>query len=229
VIVWDDRRDEGRGEGSHLYGQRLGRDGDLLGSNVLLTPDESGTEFPAVALGERRVGLVYTVFGSPPRLRFRALEADLDPSASSAPFGDNADSPSVHPLADGFVVVWEVAGQGVPGNALYGAVFDDAAQLLVEPTLLATGTTYLRSHSVLSFGDRLLVTWADDSSGSYDLHWQFFGADLAALTTRAVLTTGDADALSPSLAVSAEGTIGVAFDDFRDGSRQVYFTTFACD
>jgi hypothetical protein len=229
ALVWDDRRDEGAGEGSRLYGQRVARDGSLLGSNVLITRDEAGTEFPSLGAGARRIGVAYTAFGTPPTLRFRTLDADLESVAQSGPFAENGDAPSVDWLGDGFAVVWEEVGEGRPGNALYGAVFDEEAGLLIKPTVLARGASYLRSHSALSFGDRLLLIWADDSTGNYDLHWQFFGRDLSALGLRSALTNGAADSLSPSLALAADGTVGVAFDDFRDGSRQVYFTTLTCE
>ena len=229
AIVWDDRRDEGAGEGSRLYGQRVARDGALLGSNVLLTGDEWGTEFPSLGLGQRRIGLAYTAFGTPPSLHFRTLEADLKSGGSSGPFAQNADTPSVDALGDGFAVLWERVDEGRPGNALYGAVFDDDAKQVVAPTELAAGASYLRSHSALSFGDRLLVAWADDSSGNYDLYVQFFGRDLSPLGTRLTLTNGSHDEISPSLALAGDGTVGVVFDDFSDGSRQVYFTTLGCE
>jgi hypothetical protein len=229
ALVWDDRRDERNGEGSRLYGQRVARDGSLLGPNVLVTPDEVGTENPALALGERRMGLVYTSFGDPIRLHFRTLDAELEPIASAAPFGENADSPSVVPITGGFAVVWEIVGPGRRGNELWGTVFDEDAQVVVAPTLLASGASYLRTHATLSLGDRLLVVWADDSAGNYDLHIQTFGRDLSPLGSRSALTANTADSLSPSLAVSAQGTIGVLFDDYREGSRQVYFTTLDCE
>jgi hypothetical protein len=137
-------------------------------------------------------------------------------------------SASVDPIDGGFVVVWATYYPTGPGNELWAAVFDEDAAVVVPPTLLASGAKFLRNHSVLSFGDRLLTVWADDSSGNYDLYWQFFAADLSPLGERSALTANDADSLRPSLAIAADGSVGIAFDDYRDGAPQVYFMTLAC-
>jgi hypothetical protein len=87
----------------------------------------------------------------------------------------------------------------------------------------------LRGHSVLSFGDRLLAVWADDTNGNYDLFWQLFSSNLAPLGERGTLVQNEADSLRPSLSIAADGSIGVAFDDYRDGAAQVYFMTLSCE
>lgn len=48
------------------------------------------------------------------------------------------------------------------------------------------------------------------------------------LGERSALTNNEADSLQPSLAIAADGSVGVAFDDYRDGAAQVYFVTLAC-
>lgn len=229
VVVWDDRRDERGGEGSRLYGQRISLEGELLGENVLLTPDDQGYEFPQIALGERHLGMVSARFGSPSRLVFQVLSSELEPIASAEPFAEDVRSASIDPIDGGFVVMWETYFPSGPGNELWAAVFDDRAELVVHPTRLASGASFLRGHSVLSFGDRLLVVWADDTNGNYDLFWQLFSANLAPLGERSVLVSGGADSLRPSLAIAPDGSVGVAFDDYRDGAAQVYFTTLTCE
>jgi hypothetical protein len=229
VVVWDDRRDERGGEGSRIYGQLISPDGELLGENLRLTEDEQGTEFPSIASGGGRLGLVHTVYQTVTALRFRTLEAGLEVSAFSDTFGENARNPSVDALGGGFAVLWETYYPSMPGNELWGALFDESANFRLEPRLLVSGGRFLRGHAALSFGDRLLVVWAEDTTGNYDLSWQFFDSDLSPLGPRAALTSNAEDSVSPSLAVSAEGTIGIAFEDFRDGSRQVYFSAIACE
>jgi hypothetical protein len=212
-----------------LYGQRISLGGELLGQNVLLTPDEQGLEFPDLALGQRRLGLVSTVFGSPSNvLRFRTLSSDLEPVAASDTFGQEVRNPSVAPLDGAFAVIWETYLPSGPGNELWAAVFDEDANVVVSPTVLARGARFLRGHSELSFGDRLLLVWADDTNGNYDLFFQFFAPDLSSLGPRTALTQNDADSFAPSVGVASDGSVGVAFDDYRDGSRQVYFTTLTC-
>jgi hypothetical protein len=231
VMVWDDRRDELRGtEGSRLYGQRISPEGDAIGGNVLLTPDEQGVEYPSLAIGAHRIGAAYTQFVAPAgsTLRFRSYDAELAPAAVSESFGSDVDDPSVEALETGFAVLWENRTDG-PGNVLWGALFDEEAKMLVEPVALASGASHLNDHSAISLGDRLLVVWSDDSSGNYDLYWQMFDSRLAPLGERAAITANSSDTIGPSLAVSASGSVGVSYEDYSDGSRQVYFTRLLCE
>lgn len=231
VMVWDDRRDELRGmEGSRLYGQRISPEGDAIGGNVLLTPDEQGVEYPSLAIGAHRIGAVYTQFVAPAgsTLRFRSYDAELRPIAASESFGSDVVDPSVDALETGFAVLWENYTDG-PGNVLWGAVFDEQANTVVAPVALASGASRLGSHSAISLGDRLLVVWSDDSSGNYDLYWQTFDSRLEPIGERAAITANPSETIRPSLAVSASGSVGVSYEDFADGSKQVYFTRLLCE
>ncbi|MFO7178407.1 MAG: putative metal-binding motif-containing protein [Pseudomonadota bacterium] len=230
VVIWDDRRDEGAlgGEAPRLYAQRLGADGRLLGGNVLLS-EEAGLEYPTLAQGTRRLGLAHTVHGEPSRLGFRVLDARLAEAARAEELlGANVTALSLHALDDRFVLLWEEGNEAGPGNALYAAVFDEDARLVVPATTIASGASFLRSHAARSFGDRFIVVWADDTHTDYELFVQTFGPDLVARGERARLTNEQGDSVNPAIALGPEGTLGVLFEDFRTGTRHVYFLTLAC-
>lgn len=230
LLVWDDRRseEERAGDGARIYAQRVDRDGALLGRNVLLTPDATVAEGPAIALGGRRIGLVFTSTADSARLTFRVFEADFAAAGLEPPsMGQDVQSPSVHWVRDRFLLFWETYGNG-PGSSLWGAAFSADAELLVAPQSITSGARFARTHAALSLGDRVLVVWADDRDGNYELYSQVFSPQLAPLTRPQRLSFDPADTLSPALAVGPNGDIGVLFDDWRSGSRQVYFTRLQC-
>jgi len=230
VVVWDDRRDEGAlgGEAPRLYAQRLDTDGRLVGDNLLIS-DEVGLEYPVLARGARRLGLAYTVNGGPPRLGFRVLDSRLVESARADELlGANIGALSLSWLGDRFVVLWEEETSQGPGNALYAAAFDEQARLVVPTTTLASGASFLRSHAAVSLGDRLIVAWADDTHGNYELFLQTFGADLSPQDERTRLTNDPSTSVSPALALGARGELGVLFERYRSGAPEVYFSALAC-
>ena len=52
------------------------------------------------------------------------------------------------------------------------AVIDEAGTLLVPERAVTTGANFARSFSALSLGDRVILVWADDHDGNYDLYLQ---------------------------------------------------------
>jgi hypothetical protein len=83
----------------------------------------------------------------------------------------------------------------------------------------------------LSLGDRLLMMWADDAetaTGTYELYFQILDRNLDVLTKRQRFTFSNTTTLAPALAPGPEGKIGVVFESWQDGSRQVYFSALEC-
>lgn len=229
-LVWDDRRAEtmGQGDRARIYGQRISADGNRLGPNVPLTAAGTVAEFPDLALAPERAGLVFVSSNDVPRLSFRLLDRQLNPvGAPSAPLGENVQSPSVYFLEDRFVVLFNTYDQR-PGDSLWGAVYDARGALLVAPRRLTEGARFARSHDALVLDDRLLVVWADDRDGNYELYSQVLASDLSVLSPRRRLTRDPADSVGPSISRGPNGTIGIAFTDYRTGSNQTYLLTLSC-
>jgi hypothetical protein len=231
VLVWDDRRpDSGLGpEGVGVYGQRIDLDGNLIGSNVLLTPQNSGAEYPKIAFGEQRVGLVFTLLqGLNVGLGYRWVTTDFAETGPIVNLGvADVRAPSIVWATDRFVVAWEVFGDG-PGDAIWGATISEDGNLIQAPKRLTTGARFARTHTLLSLGDRLLLIWADDRDGNYELYEKTLTLDLEDLSTRQRVTEDPADSLGPSAAFGPNGDVGVLFDDWRSGTHHLYFRRLEC-
>lgn len=232
LLVWDDRRAEQPGASrqdlARVYAQRVTADGMLLGQNRLLTPEDPIAEFPDVAIGPGRIGLVFVSSDGLPRLVFRVLDESLTPIGERPPpLGEDVQGPSVHLVAGRFVVLFNTYHQA-PGDALMGAAFDTEGRLVVSPRRLTEGARFARTHHALTLGDRLLVVWADDLDGNYELYSQVLSPDLTVIRGRERLTHDAADTLGPLISRGPEGQIGVAFSDYRLGSRQTYMLTLGC-
>jgi hypothetical protein len=234
VLAWDDRGREGRvpGDRAAILGQRAAPDGTLLGEDLALVDDGAVNENAALALSPDRIGLVYTIGQAmgvgTVRLGFRVLNAALAlVGATPDPLGSDVQSPSVHFVGDRFVVLWELYPGG-PGDALWGAAFDQEGQLVLPPRPVTSGARFARTHDAVSLGDRLLLAWSDDHAGNYDIYWEILGPDLSVLEPRQRLTANQTDSLSPAVAIGPGGKIGVLFLDETEGSRQAYFTTLEC-
>ncbi|MGC4089724.1 MAG: hypothetical protein QM756_17920 [Polyangiaceae bacterium] len=85
--------------------------------------------------------------------------------------------------------------------------------------------------AALSLGDRLLMMWGDDAEtapGAYELYFQVLGLDLSPVAERQRFTFSKTTSIMPALSPGPDGKIGVVFESWQDGSRQVYFSTLEC-
>jgi hypothetical protein len=231
LVAWDDRRDEGRVEGDdvRIFGERV-LDGRLNGSNLELIADDPIAENPVLALGSGRVGLVYTTLDTAPvsHLGFRTFDQDLSkPSPHPTPIGSDVDSPGLYFMAGQFIALWSVHATNW-GDAIWGASFGEDGSLRLAPRPITTGAHFARSHSAVSLGDRLLLFWADDHDGNYEIYWQILGADLSPVVPRQRLTNTAANSVGPVAVLGMNGEIGVMYDDWQSGTEQVYFTSLTC-
>ncbi|HET9955071.1 MAG TPA: MopE-related protein [Polyangiaceae bacterium] len=232
VLAWDDRRGDEFAFGTdpaRIFGQRIAADGRLLGENVVLIEDEAGAQSPALAVSPTRIGLAYTSFTDTSYVGFRVFDSRFEAVGEvTAGFAPDVESPSVYWVGDRFVVLWSTSRALEPGNAIWAASFDSEGRMLAKPQPITQDATYARSPAALSLGDRLLLVWADDHDGNYELYAQTVDRNLKVLTRRARLTRTEAPTLSPILAPSPNGQVAVLFDDWSSNNRQVYFTSLEC-
>lgn len=236
VLAWDDRRSEGQVAGDRvgIFGQRVAPDGTLLGENLPLVDDGLVNESAELALSPQRIGMVYTV--SPPSgasgasLGFRVFDANLaEVGANPGTIGVDVQSPLVQFVGDRFIALWYVyPNNGSPGDAIWAAAFDVNGKLLLAPQPVTSGAKFARFPDALSLGDRLLLVWSDDHDGNFEVYWEVLGPDLSVRESRQRLTFTPTDSQYPTLAAGPDGTIGVMFEDFPEGSRQVYLTSLEC-
>lgn len=236
LVAFDDRRDDRNFffDNSQIFAQRLAPDGSALGANALLVDEDGSAEYPALALSPERIGLAYVVTPrneEQSRLGLRVFDASLKPLGRAQPIGSDIDTLALAYVQDRFVALWDVSDGGMQGDAIWAAAFDASGLLVVPPRRVTSSAKFARSVTALSLGDRLLMMWADDAMtapGVYELYFQTLSPALDVLEPRRRFTFTNSTSLSPALAPGPEGYIGVAYEGWQDGSRQVYFSTLEC-
>ncbi len=225
VVVYDDHR----GGAPQIIAQLLDPAGQPLGGEVVLSDALEAAEQPFLAASPTHYGLVYTVVsGTDVSVVFRAFDKNLGSSTGSITVVATAGrAPRIVSVQGLFLVTWDTYDTG-PGSTIRGALYDASGELVGAANDLTWGATYARSHATLSLGDRVLLAWADDFDGNYELYAKVIGLDLGDLEPRVRLTQSDADTILPSLALGTDGKVGVLFDDWRSGLHGAYFRTLGC-
>jgi len=141
--------------------------------------------------------------------------------------GTDVHSPSLVYVGGHFAVFWETYGSN-HGPSIYGTVVDDRGNVLREQRAVTSGASHARSFSALSLGDRVVLVWADDHDGNYDLYLQILDANLNVLFPRTRLSFSSSDTLYPVAALGPNGDLGVLYDDWQSGARQSYFLGMSC-
>jgi len=227
LIVWDDYRSGP----TRIYAVRLNADGGISAEQAL-TPETDHSEYPALAVGESRLGLVHTVL-DPGGLglsygRFTTFDFALQNQSQVVDLGgDRITEPNVTAVDDTFIVSWHTADP-FPGPSIMAASFGEDGALRIGSTPITSGALHARTHSLVSLGDRAVMVWADDLDGNYELYSQVMDADLNVLRPRERITFDPADTISPGAVVTSDGGIGILFDDWRSGAHQVYYTRLDC-
>ena len=228
LVAWDDHRFATPDAAAvRIFGVLVGDDGSLS-QEVPLSADGELAEFPALAVGQERLGMAYTVleqnqvFG-----RFKTFDRALGGASPAVDLGLDVTDPVVVAAAGRFVVAWYTKNPS-PGPAIVAAVVGEDGVVVKNAVPVTSGASFARTASLLSLGDRVLLVWADDLDGNYELYSLVMDADLNVLRGRERLTFDSADTLSPSAVLLKEGGVGVVFDDYRSGTPQVYFTRLEC-
>lgn len=231
ILVWDDRRNEPRfGDDIRLYGQRIALDGSLIGDNVALTGADIKAELPGIALGQTKVGIgfVSRLTDDIVHAKFFTTAPDLSQPSSIVDLGGT----DVHGISlvyvDGhFAAFWDQAGATI-GPAIHGATVDESGRVLTSERAVTGGASFARSFSAVSLGDRVLLVWADDHDGNYELYLEILDGNLNVLSPRTRLSFTASDTLSPVAVLGPKGDLGVLFDELENGGRQAYFLGMSC-
>ncbi|HTA88161.1 MAG TPA: putative metal-binding motif-containing protein [Polyangiaceae bacterium] len=230
LVVWDDRRFEGPGGNDvRLFGQRIGFDGSAVGGNVQLTPQGTLAEYPGMALGQTKVGIVFaSQVGDTVHAKFFTTAPDFTaPSAFVDLSSTDVQNPNLVYVGGHFLVAWERYNDG-SGPSIYGALVDESGTVLVPERAITSGADFARSFALLSLGERVILVWADDHDGNYELYWQMLDSNLQVVMPRTRLTTTPTDTLYPATTFGPNGDIGILYDDWLTGERQSYFLSMGC-
>jgi hypothetical protein len=225
IVIWDDSS-----TGQRVLGRRIDIDGRLLGDTTQLTPDNRASEFPQIAEGAQRLGLAFAVADQiSPMLGFRTFAADLSAPSELVIVSAEDVGTNIQLVWNGdrFVVTWEQYDAG-PKDAVWGALLSEDGAMIGAPRRVTSGAAFARTHALLPLGDRLLLVWADDYDGNYELYSKMLTNELDELSPRRRMTFGSTDSLSPFAAFGPDGDVGVVFFDEQSGSKQVYFTRLLC-
>jgi hypothetical protein len=231
ILVWDDKRTACRQcDDIRLYGQRVAFDGSLIGDNVALTGAGTLAETPSIALGQTRVGVVFTsrLSTTVTHAKFLTTAPDLSqPSSLVDLAGVDVERPSMVYVGGHFAAFWQQYRDNY-GPSIFGTLVDESGNVLLPARAVTTGASFARSFSAVSLGDRVILVWADNHDGNYELYLQILDANLNVQSARTRLTFTPADTLDPVAALGPNGDLGVLYDDWQSGARLSYFLGMSC-
>jgi hypothetical protein len=228
LLAWDDRR-EGN-DATRIFGQRIDKDGRLVGANVAVTAAPENADDARIALGDRGLGIAYVrTTPTTHTLAFRAVGFDFANSTPPVAIGTDQDvsSTSVAWSGDRFVVVWDTQG-AAPGQTIRAATVSRDGTILTPARDVTEPAPFARSHALLPLGDRLLLFWAEEVSGKYVIFSKTIGPDLSELTPKLQVTNSPGAAVNPAVAFGTDGVGMVIYEDRRAGTPQVYATRLNC-
>jgi hypothetical protein len=233
LLVWDDRRFDANAPGDvRLFGQRVAFDGTLVGGNIQLTDGTAPAEHPGLALGQARLGVAFSSQLSPStrHTRFLSTAPDFTDVSSLVDLGgSDVESTNLVSVGAGlFLVAWEQNSGKEYASSIFGAVVGENGTVIQPAQAITSGATIARSFSLLSLGDRVLLVWADNHDGNFELYWEILGSKLEVLSPRARLTFTPSDTYFPSAAFGPNGDIGVLYQDWQTNFSQVYFASMGC-
>ena len=229
-LVWQDERDD---EFGRIYGQRLSGAGELVQGNLELTPLGIDPSSPILVAGQERLGLLFNLAAVDGRaLGFISFDLDFgNPTPIWSPEAVNPDGASIVANAGRFVVAWHTVEANLPGPQIWGSVISETGELLVGPKSLTEPAEFVRYHSLLPLGDRLLLLWSQWTSGHYQIYSRELSSELEPLSEARLITGSSLEAYAPLAAFGPQGEIGVMFTGRVAGSNQpqVFFTSLSCD
>jgi hypothetical protein len=229
MLVWDDRRN---GFDDHrIYGQRISVDGKLLGDNIQLTGPNERAELPDIVEGQKTIAIAFnSISGFGKSVGMRTLAPDFSSLGTVITVSDDqAVDPSLVFNGDRYVVAYGKRPGVAPADAIFGAVVSEDGQVLVKEKQLTVSAKFARTQSLLALGDRVLLIWADDHDGNYELYSQMLDNDLNVISPRQRITFDSHNSVAPMAVFGPEGDVGVLFEDDRlENSWQVYFTRLTC-
>ncbi|HYP87175.1 MAG TPA: hypothetical protein VEQ59_03465, partial [Polyangiaceae bacterium] len=163
-----------------------------------------------------------------PRLQFMTASRSLtEPSAPTQIMFDDPDGPVVTPLNGEYVLTFH-QDSGVIGPAIYGVIIGKNGVVLGAPRSMTAGAAHARGNATYSYGDRFVMVWADDREGTYQLYAQTFDQKLSPISGLLRVTSTMSNTLSPIVAASSDGGLGVVYTDDANATQQTFFTRLDC-
>ncbi len=223
MLFWQDRRSGSYG----IYGRRITRNGELNGSEVLLTPDFENAEGATTAVGTNSVALAFnTGLSGDIHVRFVGFELELF-GASHQIVEGGANAPSLRYHNGSYYLTW-AEYHGSPGTSIWAAAFSEQGEITIPPARIAGPGGYMRSASMLPLGDGFSVFWSEHDGASYDIYRRSLSAQLEPTSDPIRVTNTPNDAVGPGAAFAEAGTLGVTYVERVGGVPRVMVQTLGC-
>ncbi len=239
VIAWHDSRNIVY----DIYAQLYSSDGSAQGANFIVNQDSGSAHqnLPSIAL----VGSGdFIVAWEDERNGYDDIYAqrcagDGTPLGGNFLVNDNSTpSYQVWPSLSGnlggdFVVAWQdMRNSGDPD--IYAQRYDSDGNpqgINWRVNDDGGGTTQYYPSVAMNDSGRFTVAWEDSRNGDWDVYVQRYDADGSPLGVNFVVNDdgGSEDQEDPVIAISADGGFVVAWEDRRDGNRDIYMQRFAAD
>ncbi len=233
VTLWESQSQDGSEYG--IYGQRYDEDGTAVNSEFLVNTETDNFQLaPSVdglvgggmvavwqSLGQDGSG--YGIYGE----RYNSTYTATGEFLINTTTAFNQEAPSVAALVssgsdDGFIVVWQSAGQDGSGYGIYGERYDNTYAATGEFVVNTTTDDNQDSPYVTGLtGGGFVVTWASDNQDGdgYGIYMRQYSATYTAGTETIVNTTTDGDQKSCAAEALADGGFLVTWvSDDQDGS-----------
>jgi len=159
-------------------------------------------------------------------IRFARLDADGALVGSELVVTDTVTSTSDNPAltwtGSEYVVVWE--DNRVNYDDVFAARISDVGALVSTETQITGGTDYCRGPDIVWSGSELGLVYHDDQfTGYYEIMFQRLDTDLSLIGSPVRVTDAPSyQSWDPAIAWSGS-QYGLAWRDYRDGNRDVFF------
>jgi hypothetical protein len=230
LVVWEDYRTEDLDGKVRVFGRRISKAGALLDDERELSDPNAPGEYPGLAVGKERVGIVYTTLDpvlDVSRVMARTVNFELGDPSPAVELGQGQE-PVVVWVGDRFLVAWHTGTVGAWGSAIAAAaLFPDGTTVPIGE--LTFGDRFARWKTLVSLGDRAGLVWsgaADD--GNYELYFQLFDPAGKPLQPRQRLTNSPTASVEPVATIGPDGDIAVLFDENALPALDAYFVRLGC-
>jgi hypothetical protein len=231
LVLWEDYRTEDLDGKVRVFGRRVSKAGALLDDERELSEPDAAGEYPAFALGEKRVAIVYTTLDpvlDVSRVMARTVDFELGAATPAVELAQGQE-PVVTWIGDRFLVAWHTGAVGAWGSAIVGAeLYEDGTAIFIGD--LTFGDRFARWKTLVSLGDSAALIWSGASDdGNYDLFFQLMSKGGEELQPRQRLTNTQAASVDPVATIGPEGDIAVLFDENALPALDAYFIRIGCN
>jgi len=233
VVVWLDER-YGYGE-MVIFGQQLGENGTLLGSNFMIADDGSTIQTePALAANENGDFVIvwegdrnrsYDIYGQRYQKNGERVGGNFKINTLSAADEVSHRKPAVAmDRAGNFMVVWQNYQNG--DWHILGQFYNFDGSVLTQNFKVNDDTTEANNHfdPAITFDQQgnFLVVWQDARDGYVHIYGQYYNREGLAVGPNFRITNSESISFSAAIAADAAGNLIMTWSDRRNGKEAIY-------